>query len=103
MIIVTGHLLVDPELRDDYLASRAPEIEAARVAPGNLDYALSPDVVDPARVNVAQRWVSEQALDDFRGEGASEEDEAEVRESHVHDYALTGPEEPSLSPDGDLV
>jgi len=103
MIIVTGHLLVDPELRDDYLASRAPEIEAARVAPGNLDYALSPDVVDPARVNVAQRWVSEQALDDFRGEGASEEAEAEVRESHVHDYALTGPEEPSLSPDGDLV
>jgi heme-degrading monooxygenase HmoA len=103
MIIVTGHLLVDPELRDDYLAGRVPEVEAARAASGNLDYALSPDVVDPSRVNVAARWVSQQALEDFRGEGPSDEDEAEVREAHVHDYALTGPEEPSLSPDGDLV
>jgi len=103
MIIVTGHLLVDPERRDDYLAARASEVEAARTAPGALDYALSPDLVDPARVNVAQRWVSQQALEDFRGEGPSEEDEAEVREAHVHDYALTGPEEPSLSPDGDLA
>jgi len=103
MIIVSGHLLVDPEIRDDYLAECRQLVEAAREAPGCLDYALSPDIVDDGRVNVTERWVSEQALGDFRGSGPSEEQEAEIRESHVHDYVLTGPEEPSLSESGDLA
>ncbi|ROP78599.1 MULTISPECIES: antibiotic biosynthesis monooxygenase family protein [unclassified Frigoribacterium] len=103
MIIVTGHLLVDPELRDDYLASCVSLVEAGRDAPGCLDYALSPDIVDPGRINVAERWVSQNALDDFRGSGPTDEQEAEIRHSDVHDYQLTGPEEPSLSESGDLV
>jgi len=103
MIIVTGHLLVDPELRDDYLAGSVSLVEAGRAAPGCLDYALSPDIVDPGRVNVVERWVSQQALDDFRGSGPSDEEEAEVRHRDVHDYQLTGPEEPSLSESGDFV
>ena len=103
MIIVMGHLLVDPEIRDDYLAECVSLVEAARTAPGCLDYALAPDIVDAGRIVVAERWVSQQALDDFRGSGPSDEQEAEIRHADVHDYALSGPEEPGLSESGDLV
>ena len=99
MIIVSGHLLVDAERRDDHLAALTDEVERAREAPGCLDYALSADLVDPRRVNVLERWISAEHRDDFRGDGPGEESEAEVRETDVHEFTVAGPEEPSLDED----
>ena len=100
MIIVSGHLLVDAERRDDHLAACAADVERAREAPGCLDFALSADLVDPRRVNVLERWISEEHRDDFRGDGPGEEEQAEVRETNVHEFTVAGPEEPSLDEDG---
>ena len=56
MIIVAGSLIVDPPERDAYLDGCVAVVEAARRAPGCLDFALSPDLLDAARINVFERW-----------------------------------------------
>lgn len=99
MLIVAGHLLVDAERRDDHLARAAATVEAARSAPGCLDFALGADALDPRRVNVLERWVSEDHRDDFRGEGPGEEELAEIRETDVHEWTVPGVEEPTLDED----
>lgn len=73
MIIVTGHLLVDPSRRAAYLESCRAVVEQAREAEGCLDFALSADLVDPARIDVQERWVDLQACEAFRGAGVPDE------------------------------
>jgi quinol monooxygenase YgiN len=56
MIIVAGSLTVAPDQRADYLAGCEVVVEQAPRAPGCLDFALSSDLLDPARINVYERW-----------------------------------------------
>ncbi|HST42254.1 MAG TPA: antibiotic biosynthesis monooxygenase family protein [Conexibacter sp.] len=56
MLIIAGHLTVDPADRDTYVADCATAVALARRAPGCLDYALTADTLDPSRVNVYERW-----------------------------------------------
>lgn len=69
MIIVAGHLIVDPDGRSEYLAGCADAVRAARAAPGCLDFALGADLLDPGRVNALERWTTPEALAAFRGAG----------------------------------
>ena len=69
MIIVAGALTVDPDGRDAYLEGCAAVVAAAREAPGCLDFALSADLLDAGRINVYERWDSEEELQGFRGSG----------------------------------
>jgi quinol monooxygenase YgiN len=55
MIIVCGRLMIDPDRRQPYLAACRPVIEAAREAPGCLDFHLTPDPLDTARINVFEQ------------------------------------------------
>ncbi len=73
MIIVTGSLTVAPGRRDRFLEISLPSVHQARETPGCLDFAVSPDPVDPTRVNIAERWADRSALDEFRGAGADDE------------------------------
>lgn len=68
MVIVAGHLMVAPEQRDEYVTA-CITVEQARRADGCLDFALTADSVDPGRVNVFERWVSQAAVGGFRGSG----------------------------------
>jgi quinol monooxygenase YgiN len=86
MVIVAGHLLVDPASRDAYLDTCRPVVEAARAAPGCLDFALSADLVDPARINVFERWDSQEAVEAFRGAGVSDEQGTMIRSASVAEY-----------------
>ena len=65
MVIVAGHVIVGGEERDDYLAGCAQVVEQARSAPGCLDFAISADLLDPTRINVFERWDSENAVESF--------------------------------------
>ena len=67
MILVAGALFVDPAGREDYLGGCRVIVEQARRTEGCLDFALSPDLVDPRWINVYERWTDEQALMRFRG------------------------------------
>lgn len=55
MIIVAGHIIVDPEVREPYLAGCLGVVEQARSAPGCLDFALTADLVDPRRIDAYER------------------------------------------------
>lgn len=83
MIVVTGHLQVDPDQRERHLALSADAVRQARRAPGCLDFAVSADPIEPDRVNVAERWRDRASLDAFRGEGGGDEIAALIKAAHV--------------------
>ena len=86
MVIVAGHLVVDPAERAAYLESCRPGVDQARRTHGCLDFAISADLLDPARVNVLERWESQDALEAFRGEGVSGEQAAAIWSASVAEY-----------------
>ena len=85
MVIVAGHLVVDPEQRETYLDGCREVVELARSADGCLDFAISADLLDPARLNVYERWESQDAVESFRA-GVSEEQTALIRSAIVSEY-----------------
>lgn len=86
MVIVAGHLLVEPDQRQAYLVSCVPVVEQARRASGCLDFALSADLVEAGRINVFERWESQAAVEAFRGGGPSEEQGAAMLAASVAEY-----------------
>ena len=90
MVIVAGHLIVDREARDDYLAGCAEVVELARSAPGCRDFAISADVLDPARINVFERWDSAESVAAFRGSGPGEDRSAVIVSASVFEYDVSG-------------
>ena len=66
MVIVAGHITVDPEQRESYLAGSASVVQKARRADGCLDFAITADLLDPGRVNLFERWESQAAVKTFR-------------------------------------
>jgi len=86
MVIVTGHLMVEPDERDRYLASCVAVVEQARRTPGCLDFVIGADLVDPARINILERWDSRSAVEAFRGEGVSDEQGAAIVSASVAEY-----------------
>ena len=73
MITVFGSLALVPGQRDDFLRRSRSAVEAARRTDGCRDFAVSPDLIDPDRVNVFECWKSAEALERFRGEGPGED------------------------------
>jgi quinol monooxygenase YgiN len=90
MVIVAGHVIVAREVRDDYLTGCVPVVEAGRTAPGCLDFAISADLLDPARINIFERWDSEDAVEAFRGSGPSFEQAAMIVSASVSEYDVAG-------------
>ena len=88
VILVTGELFVDPAGRDDYLAGCRPVVEQARATEGCLDFALSPDLVDPRRINVLERWGGRDELERFRGSGPSDEQNDALQDADVREYEV---------------
>lgn len=86
MVIVTGHLIVEPDARPDYLADCAPMVEQARGTSGCLDFCLSADLLDPSRINILERWEAQSALDAFRGDGPSSDQQSVIRDAQVAEY-----------------
>ncbi len=55
MVIVAGHITVEPQQRESYLTDCVSVVEQARGAAGCLDFAITADPTDPGRVNVFER------------------------------------------------
>ncbi len=90
MVIVAGHVIVDRDARDDYLAGCAEVVEQARSAPGCLDFAITADLLDPTRINVFERWESQESVEAFRGSGPSNEQAAAIVSASVSEYDVSG-------------
>lgn len=88
MIVVVGHLLVDAEHRDRAVELSRSAVLAARSTAGCIDFALGADTVDPARINVCERWSDRDALDRFRGSGPGGELGDLIHEVFVEEYEV---------------
>jgi hypothetical protein len=58
MVIVAGHITVEPQQRESYLAGCVRIVEQARRVVSCLDVAICADLVDPGRVNIFECWES---------------------------------------------
>lgn len=68
MIIIAGHLLVEPAERDAYVAAHRDLVTRARAFDGCLHVAITADSVDPARIDNVEVWRDVDALDSWRGQ-----------------------------------
>ncbi len=89
MIIVAGHIAVEPEEREAYLAGCRGVVDQARQAAGCLDFAISADLIDPQRINILERWESRAALETFRGSGPDDGQGEAIRAIAVEEYDVT--------------
>jgi quinol monooxygenase YgiN len=88
VIIVAGAIIVDPDGRDAYLEGCVSVVSAARRAQGCLDFALSPDLLESGRINVYERWTSDEDLHRFRKSGPDEGQLAALLDIHVDAYTV---------------
>jgi quinol monooxygenase YgiN len=86
MVIVAGHINVEPQQREAYLAGCVSVVEQARRAVGCLDFAITADLIDPGRINIFERWASQAAVDTFRGSGPSDDQGAAMLSGSVAEY-----------------
>lgn len=92
MIIVAGHLQVAPEHRSAYLDDCREVVELARVTAGCRDFALSPDPLEPGRINVFERWDAAADVEAFRASGSGGPDAAAIIDAHVAQYEVRATE-----------
>ena len=92
MLVIAGHLVVDPNDRDRYVADCAAAVEAARKAPGCLDFALTADTLDEGRVNIYERWETDEELEAFRGSGPDAATAGRILEFAVRKYRISAVE-----------
>jgi quinol monooxygenase YgiN len=90
MVIVAGHLVLDPRQRETYLEGCRDVVDQARRAPGCLDFAVTADLLDSSRVEIFERWESQAAVDAFRGSGPSDEQTSAAISATVVEYDVTG-------------
>jgi quinol monooxygenase YgiN len=86
MVIVAGHITVEPQQRESYLAGCVSVVERARGAAGCLDFAITADPIDPGRVNIFERWESQAALNTARGNAPGSEQAEAMLSVSVADY-----------------
>ncbi|MCF7553046.1 putative quinol monooxygenase [Pseudonocardia sp. WMMC193] len=94
MLIIAGYLRTEPTDRDAFVADGAKAVSLARSAPGCLDFSLTADTVDPARINVFERWESEDEFLAFRGSGPDADTATRILGADVKRYVIASVEEP---------
>ena len=80
--------------RDAYLDSCAGIVESARQAPGCLEFSITADLLEADRINVFERWESDEQLEGFRGGGPSSDQADRIRSAEVQKYRISSVEEP---------
>jgi quinol monooxygenase YgiN len=91
MLIVCGHLVLDPADRDAHVMASVGAVRLARQAPGCLDFAVSADPLDPTRVNVFERWANAEDLDAFRASGDPGDERVDfsrIRRFDIEQYSV---------------
>jgi len=94
VIIVAGSLRVAAGDRNAYLAAVADVARLGRDAPGCLDFVQSADPIDPERINIFERWESDEDVDRFRTSGGPETETPPLMDADVHKYRIASVEDP---------
>jgi quinol monooxygenase YgiN len=88
MVIVAGHVTVEPRQREAYLAGCVSIVKRSRSLAGCLDFAISADLIDPGRVNIFERWESQAALESARSSAPPFEQAAAMLSGSAADYDI---------------
>ena len=88
MVIVAGHITVDPDQRESYLAGSVSVVENARGAAGCVDFAITADLIDPGRINIFERWESQAAVKAFRRRAPRNKQGAAMLSVSVAEYDI---------------
>lgn len=67
MIVVVGHLTINPDKRAEAEALIATLVPLTQAEEGNVDYRYSADLGDPTRINITELWESEDAMNAHMG------------------------------------
>jgi quinol monooxygenase YgiN len=94
VLIIAGSLIVDPVDRAAFLAANSEVVGNARQATGCLDFVQAADPLDPSRINVFERWDTEDHLLAFRGAGQPASDSPPIQSADVMRYVISAVEEP---------
>jgi quinol monooxygenase YgiN len=89
VIVIAGHLHVPAAERDRYVTHHRDLLERGRAFPGCLELAISPDPVDPRRVNTLEVWTSADALDTWRAQAGAPDHGIAVLDLAVKRYDAT--------------
>ena len=94
MVIVGGTFEVEPELREEFLASRHELMRRSRAEKGCIEYTFSADPLDPGRVVLFERWDSQEDLDAhlvvLRAASTDAQPTVEAKSSSITIYDVTG-------------
>jgi quinol monooxygenase YgiN len=93
MLIIAGNLILDPSDRAAFLSANAAAVSQARQSKGCLDFVQAADPIDSSRINIFERWDSEEDLLAFRGEGEPSADSPPIRSADVKRYTISAVEE----------
>lgn len=87
-IIVAGSLAILPGRRDEFVKKSLDAVIQARANKACEDFSVSPDPLDPNRVNIFERWHSRAELDAFRGAGPETDVFSLVESIDVQEYEI---------------
>jgi quinol monooxygenase YgiN len=88
-VIIAGPVYVDPADRDRLVEGFRIIVERAREHPGCLDVSISPDSIEPGRVNVFEYWESEEALTAWRAKAPHPTAKGRLETGRVHKHLVT--------------
>ena len=88
MTIVAGRLKIKSGFRDEFVEKSLNVIMHARNNTSCLDFSVSPDPIDPDRINIFEKWNSRQALDEFRNSGPENDIFSLVENFDVQEYEI---------------
>lgn len=89
MLIIAGRASVADEDRDAYVAAHLDLVDRCRSAVGCLDVVIAADPLDPGRVNIFERWESQEALDAWRAVAEAPETGIEFVADDVQLFTVT--------------
>lgn len=94
MLIIAGTLHLEPSDRSGYLAAVADVAVQARQTPGCFDFVQTADPIDAGRINIYERWASDDDLHRFRSSGGPELELPPITSADVHKYRISAVEAP---------
>ncbi len=94
MIIIAGHLRVAAGERERFLAAVDDVARQARAAAGCYDFVQAADPIEPDRINIFERWASDEDLHRFRNAGGPPADAPDLVDADVRKYRIATVEEP---------
>jgi quinol monooxygenase YgiN len=87
-IIVAGKLKLKPGSRDEFVKKSLEAILQARELDACEDFSVSPDPIDENRVNIFEKWIARDPLDNFRNSSPDNDSFSLVESFDVNEYEI---------------